>query len=75
LSLGVIDLEVPEFVDLTDTKKKRDIARRMVVNKKKEGKEQGIWVNKKEISRVLSEVSRERGGEGGEGDGQRQEEG
>jgi len=44
--LSVVDLEVPEFVEMTDTQRKRTIARRTVADKKKEGKEQEMVANK-----------------------------
>jgi len=37
--LGMVDVEVPEFKDLNDTQKKRAIALKTIVDKKKEGKE------------------------------------
>jgi len=45
-ALRVIALDVLEFVDPSDTKKKKDISRKTNSNKKKEGKEQEIWINK-----------------------------
>lgn len=52
--LSVVDLEVPEFVEMTDTQRKRAIARRTVADKKKEDKEQEMVLNKekKETERL-----------------------
>jgi len=60
--LSVIDLEVPEFLEMTDTQRKRAIARRTVVDKKKEGKEQEMVANKekKEAERLAKLAEKEK---------------